>query len=529
MVRACCDAQALLPYPLRPDAPERFLRLSQRIFCGCVFARQVGELRFDGRAFNFEFRQRLRYALLLRAGMLDGVVQRRRGVDGRKHLATSGLDVGFQPLDSALGARMSVLRGREHGGRGIALFSCARQSLSPLDRRTPRRPLASLEIPQLGLELLGSRIEHDDLLLAELDVLLPAVDVEFARVGGLTGRGGSGFRFGKRDAGDGELVLDGGQMRRRNRLLPTARLQSFARRTERRRHASMATDEQDFFPTLQLVAQTAVAPGPCSLPLEHASLFVDFEDDVVDTGQVVLGRLQLELGGPPPCLVLGDSGGFLNQLPPVGGTRAQDEANLSLLDNRVGLGPQAGVHEQIVNVAEAACLAVDQVLALARPVQASRQLDDPPDVDERIRIVIGGLPIPGRRAMTVRPFGDRCDFSELQPHFRRAGRLAGVAAAENHVFHAIAAQALGALLAQYPRDRVGDVALAAAIGPDDGGDAAVERQLGRIREGFEARDFESLKSHGSAKKKPLTMTTKKRRHLSGWNRPKVDEKPDRNC
>src|SRR6266496_4038457 len=60
------------------------------------------------------------------------------------------------------------------------------------------------------------------------------------------------------------------------------------------------------------------------------------------------------------------------------------------------------------------------------------------------------------------------DAAEPQPHFRRRRRLARVAAAEDHVFHPLAAQAFGALLAHDPRDGVGDVALSAAVGPDDG-------------------------------------------------------------
>ena len=88
------------------------------------------------------------------------------------------------------------------------------------------------------------------------------------------------------------------------------------------------------------------------------------------------------------------------------------------------------------------------------------------------------------------------DLRELQPHFGGRGRLAGVAAVEDDVFHALAAQALGALLAQHPRDGVDDVALAAPVGPDDGGDAIVEAQLGAVGKALEAGDVQSGKTHG---------------------------------
>ena len=58
--------------------------------------------------------------------------------------------------------------------------------------------------------------------------------------------------------------------------------------------------------------------------------------------------------------------------------------------------------------------------------------------------------------------------SETSGHPQR--RLS-VGAGENHVFHRFAAQLLDALLAHHPADGVDHVALAAAVGADDRGDA----------------------------------------------------------
>src|SRR5580765_2224412 len=88
---------------------------------------------------------------------------------------------------------------------------------------------------------------------------------------------------------------------------------------------------------------------------------------------------------------------------------------------------------------------------------------------------------------------------ELQPHLRRSGRLARVAAIEQHVFHALATKALGALLAHHPGDGVGDVAFAAAVGTDDRGHPGIEGQFGTIREGLETVDLETLQTHGSSR------------------------------
>src|SRR6185436_11922863 len=80
-------------------------------------------------------------------------------------------------------------------------------------------------------------------------------------------------------------------------------------------------------------------------------------------------------------------------------------------------------------------------------------------------------------------------------NFRGRTRLARIAAVEDHVLHLVAAKALGALLAQHPRDGVGNIALAAPVGPDDGGDTLIEGELRPIGEGLETRDFETLETH----------------------------------
>ena len=80
--------------------------------------------------------------------------------------------------------------------------------------------------------------------------------------------------------------------------------------------------------------------------------------------------------------------------------------------------------------------------------------------------------------------GRNREAAQAQPHFGRAAGLAGVAAGEDDVLHLVAAEALGALLAQHPGDGIGYVALAAAVGTDDGGHTLVESQLRAIGERF---------------------------------------------
>ena len=82
-----------------------------------------------------------------------------------------------------------------------------------------------------------------------------------------------------------------------------------------------------------------------------------------------------------------------------------------------------------------------------------------------------------------------------QRHLRHAQGPALLGAIEDHVLHLGAAERLGALLAQHPAHGVGDVALAAAVGPDDGRDAAAELQLCLFSKGFESLHFQLCQSH----------------------------------
>ena len=158
------------------------------------------------------------------------------------------------------------------------------------------------------------------------------------------------------------------------------------------------------------------------------------------------------------------------------------------------LHADAGVHQQILHVAETARLAVDQVLALAGSVQPAHQLHVPHDqrrvvLDPRQQIA-GRLAVAAGRALRSLVHGHpRRDAGQLQLHLGGAGRLARVAAAEDHVLHPVAAEALGALLAEHPGDRVGHIALAAPVRPDDRRHPTIERQVRAIGKRFEAGDL----------------------------------------
>src|SRR5208337_565984 len=64
-------------------------------------------------------------------------------------------------------------------------------------------------------------------------------------------------------------------------------------------------------------------------------------------------------------LEFGDAGGFFDDVAPVGGLAAQDLPYASLLDERVRLGSEPCAHEDVLDVAQAAELAVELVLAFS--------------------------------------------------------------------------------------------------------------------------------------------------------------------
>src|SRR5690606_7860271 len=74
-------------------------------------------------------------------------------------------------------------------------------------------------------------------------------------------------------------------------------------------------------------------------------------------------------------------------------------------------------------------------------------------------------------------------------------RLSLVGTLEDDVLHLAAAQRLRALLAQNPADRVGDIALAAAVWPDDRCYSRVEMQLRRVGKALKSVNLEFLEMH----------------------------------
>ena len=147
-----------------------------------------------------------------------------------------------------------------------------------------------------------------------------------------------------------------------------------SRRLDRLAEHAVLLRELHLLPPPQLFAQPLVATRLGRLALQRAALLLDLEHDVVDARQVLLRGFELQLRRATPALVLRDARGLFDELPAVGRSRAQDLPDLALLDHRIGLHAHAGVHQEVLHVAQPAHLAVDQVLALARSIEPPHHL-----------------------------------------------------------------------------------------------------------------------------------------------------------
>jgi hypothetical protein len=215
-----------------------------------------------------------------------------------------------------------------------------------------------------------------------------------------------------------------------------------------------------------------VADGLRSLAPHAADLPPDLAHDVRDAGHVLLGEGELVHGLPALALVLGDAGGLLEHRAPLLRLRGQHLVDLALRHDRIAGPADAGIHEKLVDVLQAAGLPIEIILAFAIPMHAAHDLDLMEFAPELLLA-----------------------FREQEGHFADLGGLPRVGALENHVLHAPAAQRLRALLAEHPADCIGDIRFAAAVGSDNRGDTGLEAKGRGIGETFKAVQLQRLEIH----------------------------------
>ncbi|HEY4958520.1 MAG TPA: hypothetical protein VII31_11960, partial [Caldimonas sp.] len=351
---------------------DRRLRGCQRLGGGRPIQRDALGLDAHVVHLDVQLRQRLADAVARRGGVLHGMTQRRRRIDRGKDLAARGLDVGLEPFDLAVGRLVRIRLGLQRRCRALALRVGRGGRVAPRRQDLTRRLAPRVERLELGGDARRALVERLHLLAVELHLLLLPVDGELARMRRFARPGGARLGLDQLNSQPCKIGLDLGHAACRDRLALPRVGQTRARRLDGFGQLPILPGEEDFFPAPQLVAQLLVAPRLAGLPLQRPALLLDLEDDVVDAREVEPRRLQLQLRRAPARLVLRHARRFFDQLPAIGRPRAEDHPDLALLDDRVGLRAQARVHQQLVHVAQAAHLPVDQIFALARAVQPPR-------------------------------------------------------------------------------------------------------------------------------------------------------------
>ena len=175
--------------------------------------------------------------------------------------------------------------------------------------------------------------------------------------------------------------------------------------------------------------------------------------DVPHAHQVLAGRVELALRLVPLLLVPGDARRLLDEDPALVGLGGEDVVQLVLVHHRVGARIGAGAGEEVEDVAQARQVAVQEVLALARSIEAAAHGHLGPRHAERA---------------VVREH----ELDLAEPH-----GLARRRAVEDQVLHPLAAERLGALLAERPADGFGDVAV---VDDDVGRDEIVSLRHGEV-------------------------------------------------
>ena len=219
----------------------------------------------------------------------------------------------------------------------------------------------------------------------------------------------------------------------------------------------------------QGLAKPLVARGLLGLPVDRIDLPANLGEHVGDPEQILLRRPDFRFGLAAPGLVLADASRLFDQGPSLFGLRGDDLGDPPLLDDRVALGADAGIPKKVVHIAHPARRAIDEVLGLAGPVEA------PGDLDFGV----------GRKRGRPVPTG----VVEGEDHLGHSHGAAPLGSLEDHVVHALAAQAAGRLLAHHPAHGVDDVRFAAAVGAHHRGHAGLEGQRGLVHERFEAVKF----------------------------------------
>ena len=220
---------------------------------------------------------------------------------------------------------------------------------------------------------------------------------------------------------------------------------------------------------------------------QAARLRPELGEDVVDAREVGLGLGELLLGA---CRRRRSwrrtPGDLLEQGPALLGPQGERLVDHALADEQERVLGEVRAVEQVDEVAQPDALAVEQVVVLARAVEAAAELDHAVlDRQQRVAVV------------------------EHERHVGHALRGAPLGARPDHVL-GLADPERAALLAERPAERVREVRLARAVGPDDGADPRAELDQRALGERLEPLDAQAQEARRGAHEASSAATSTSR-------------------
>ena len=258
------------------------------------------------------------------------------------------------------------------------------------------------------------------------------------------------------------------------------------------RHLMMLQEEAIDVCRLELFTLLQINSCLFGLSLQRADLLLQFLQNIRHADKVCLlifkffDRLFLA------AFVFDNTGSLIEEFAPVFRFVGQNFIDLALSDDGVAFLADSGVIKQLIDITQSALYAVQQIFALAGPVDSSGNRDF---------LVIHGK-------LVVRIVQRNC-------HIGKAQRFSQLCSGKNNILHGCAAQLFDALFSEHPADRVRDIALSASVRSDDPRDSVVELKPHFVRKGFESLYFNALKIHVLTVLMPHQLQRAARRGLFG--------------
>ena len=233
--------------------------------------------------------------------------------------------------------------------------------------------------------------------------------------------------------------------------------------------------KQHGFSPADLGRQLLVTLHLTGLPFETFDLGVELAEDVRQSRQIVLRRLEPQLRLVPAAVEAGDAGGVFQNASPLLGFGVDNLADLALADERGRTCPGGRILEQDLDVAGTHIAAVDAVGRTGLALDPARDLD----------------------AVAVVELGRRSALAVVEEDRHLGGIARGPRrrAREDDVVHGGGTHGLMRRLAHHPAQCFEQVRLATAIRADDPGQPLLDEEVGGLDERLEAKQPEPLNVH----------------------------------